>query len=144
MPMLLRSSYPVLMVEDPRSVADFYRRFLGFEETFAVDWYVSLRHRRRPESELAFVRADHPSVPAGHGTPSRGVLLNFEVDDATGEYARLVQGAGLEPLLPLRDEAFGQRHFIVRDPAGNLVDVIESIPPSAEYAAAYTQAPDAP
>ncbi len=138
--MKLRSSYPVLMVEDPRSTADFYERFLGFEETFSIDWYVSLRHAERRESELAFVRTNHESVPAGYRTSSRGVLINLEVEDATGEYARLVQRAGLEPLLPLRDEAFGQRHFIVRDPAGNLVDVIENIEPSEEFAAAYNAA----
>jgi catechol 2,3-dioxygenase-like lactoylglutathione lyase family enzyme len=141
--MRLHSSYPVLMVEDPRAVAAFYVRFLGFEESFSIDWYVSLRHVERPESELAFVKADHESIPAGHRRPSRGVLLNFEVQDAAGQYARLVQGAGLEPLLPLRDEAFGQRHFILSDPAGNLVDVIENIPPSEAYAAAYAQDPEA-
>jgi catechol 2,3-dioxygenase-like lactoylglutathione lyase family enzyme len=135
--MTLQSSYPVLMVEDARAAADFYIRFFGFEETFSIDWYVSLRHATRPESELAFVQADHESIPAGYRTPSRGVLLNLEVSDAAGEYARLVDGNGLEPLLPLRDEAFGQRHFIVRDPAGNLVDVIENIPPSEEFATAY-------
>jgi catechol 2,3-dioxygenase-like lactoylglutathione lyase family enzyme len=140
--MILRSSYPVLMVDDPRAAAAFYVRFLGFKESFSIDWYVSLRHVERPESELAFVKADHGSIPAGHGVPSRGVLLNFEVEDAAGEYARLVRSAGLEPLLPLRDEAFGQRHFILRDPAGNLVDVIENIPPSEAFAAAYAQGPE--
>jgi hypothetical protein len=34
------------------------------------------------------------------------------------EQPELVQDAGLEPLLELRDEAFGQRHFILRDPPG--------------------------
>jgi hypothetical protein len=54
-------------------------RFFGLEETFSVDWYVSLRHRQRPESELAFVQADHETVPPGHRAPSRGVLINLEV-----------------------------------------------------------------
>ena len=36
--------------------------------------------------------------------------------------------------LTLRDEAFGQRHFILADPGGVLVDVIKPIPPSAEFA----------
>jgi catechol 2,3-dioxygenase-like lactoylglutathione lyase family enzyme len=138
--MILRSSYPVLMVEDAKAAADFYIRYFGFEETFSTDWYVSLRHGTRPESELAFVQASHESIPAEYRTPSRGLLLNLEVDDAAGEYARLVEGSGFEPLLALRDEAFGQRHFIVLDPAGNLVDVIENIPPSEEFAPAYADA----
>jgi catechol 2,3-dioxygenase-like lactoylglutathione lyase family enzyme len=105
--MTLRSSYPVLMVDDPKVAADFYVRFFGFEETFSTDWYVSLRHGARPESELAFVRAGHESIPAGYRTSTRGLLINLEVDDAAGEYDRLVERDGLEALLPLRDEAFG-------------------------------------
>jgi hypothetical protein len=41
----------------------------------------------------------------------------------------------------LRDEAFGQRHFITRDPNGVLIDVIRPIPPDADFAAQYQ--PDA-
>ena len=40
-------------------------------------------------------------------------------------------------MLPLRSEDFGQRHFITRDPAGVMKDVIKVIPPSAEFAAQY-------
>ncbi|TJV16034.1 MAG: glyoxalase, partial [Mesorhizobium sp.] len=36
-------------------------------------------------------------------------------------------------LRTLRDEAFGQRHFITKDPNGVLIDVIKPIPPSAEF-----------
>ena len=47
--------------------------------------------------------------------------------------------AGLPEVQPLRDESFGQRHFILRDPSGNLVDVIENIPPTEDYAASYAE-----
>ena len=40
-------------------------------------------------------------------------------------------------LLPLRDEAFGQRHFITSDPNGVLIDIIKPIPPSGEFVAQY-------
>jgi hypothetical protein len=40
-------------------------------------------------------------------------------------------------LLDIRDEDFGQRHFIVTDPNGVMIDVIKPIPPSAEFAAQY-------
>ncbi|WP_261376298.1 hypothetical protein [Isoptericola variabilis] len=39
--------------------------------------------------------------------------------------------------MALRDEDFGQRHFIVAAPDGVLVDVITPVAPSAEYAAGY-------
>ena len=53
-----------------------------------------------------------------------------------GEYER-AREAGLTILQELRDEAFGQRHFITVDPNGVLIDVITPIPPSAEFAAQY-------
>jgi hypothetical protein len=39
--------------------------------------------------------------------------------------------------LELRSEDFGQRHFIVADPNGVLIDVITPIAPAASYADQY-------
>jgi hypothetical protein len=68
--------------------------------------------------------------------PVQGLPLNFETEDVDSEYERL-KAAGLPMLVALRDEPFGQRHFITVDPAGVLVDVIKIIPPSAELASQY-------
>ena len=73
--------------------------------------------------------------PEGRGTV-RGVILNFEVEDPGSEFAR-AQESGLPILKPLTDEAFGQRHFITRDPNGVLIDVIRPIPPTPAFAAGY-------
>jgi catechol 2,3-dioxygenase-like lactoylglutathione lyase family enzyme len=125
--------YPVLVVDDVAASQRFWVERFGFETVFAVDWYVSLR---RGHHELAFVAAGHPTVPGAQATV-RGLLLNVEVDDVDAEYERLVTRGGLRPELDLRSEDFGQRHFIVADPAGVLVDVITEIPADAEYANAY-------
>ncbi|WP_395245869.1 VOC family protein [Agromyces sp. MMS24-K17] len=132
---MLRSCYPVLGTADVPASAAFYRDHLGFETAFEADWYVSLRHRESGD-ELALLDAGHTSVPAGYGEPARGVLVNLEVDDVDAVAARL-EAAGVPVVQPLRDEPFGQRHVIVRDPGGVLVDVITEIPPSAEFAAAF-------
>ena len=122
--------YPVLGVDDVAASRAFWVEHFGFEVVFEVDWYASLR---RGAHELAFVAADHPTVPAGHRVAARGLLLNVEVPDVDAEYERLVVRGGLRPELELRSEEFGQRHFIVADPAGVLVDVITEIPVGAEY-----------
>lgn len=126
--------YPVLMSRDVATTAGFYRDVLECEVTFATDWYVSLR---LGGFELAVLDADHPTVPAGFGRPSVGVILNLEVDDVDTLHGRLTRDLGLPAVLPLRDEEFGQRHFIVEAPEGVLLDVIQPIPPSAEFARAY-------
>lgn len=132
--MNLTSSYPVLMTRDVATTSAFYREHLGFELTFETSWYVSLRTH---VSELAILDADHPSVPAGYGTPSAGVVINLEVDDVDSVHQRLVVDGTLKPVLSLRSEDFGQRHFIIPGPDGVLIDVITPIEPSAEFAAAY-------
>ena len=129
--MQLSSFYPVIGTADLEASRDFYVTHFGFEETFTSDWYVSLR---RGEVELALLDHNHPTIPEGFREPARGVLLNFEVDDVDAEYERLVGGAGLTPQRELRSESFGQRHFILADPNGILIDVITEIAPFGEYA----------
>ncbi len=137
--MRLTGYYPVLGTPRLRESHEFYTRLFGFETIFETDWYVSLRRPGPPEHELALVDPTHPTVPAGYRRPVQGLLLNFEVDDVDAEWERLVVRGGLHPELELRSEAFGQRHFIVADPAGVLVDVITPIPPAAEYAAHFRE-----
>lgn len=132
----LTGFYPVIMVDDVSAAAGFYTRHFGFETTFEADWYVSLR---RDAFELAVLRHDHATIPEGFRRPVSGLLLNVEVDNADAAHRRLVDEAGLAVALTLRDEDFGQRHFIVEAPGGVLVDVIEPIEPKGEYADAYTE-----
>lgn len=133
----MTSFYPVIMATDVARSADFYTRHLGFAVTFEADWYVSLR---RDAAELAVLRFDHPTIPEGFRRPVGGMLLNYEVGDARAAYARLVDDAGLPLVLDLRDEEFGQRHFIVEAPDGVLIDVIEPIEVGAAFADAYVGA----
>ncbi|MFI0420274.1 VOC family protein [Spongiactinospora sp. 9N601] len=135
--MRLTGFYPVICTRAITESRDFYTGLFGFEPTFEADWYVSLRRPGDPAYELALLDHTHPTIPEGHRRPAQGLLLNFEVVDVDAEWERLVIGAGLEPKLPLRSEDFGQRHFIVADPDGVLIDVITPIPPSAEFAAQY-------
>lgn len=134
--MKITSYYPVIMTGAVAATADFYTAHFGFEEAFSSDWYVHLRSKDDPSVNLAVLDGSHGTIPeTGRGQVS-GLLLNFEVEDPDAVYAQAT-AAGLPILIPLRDEAFGQRHFITSDPNGVLIDVIKPIPPSAEFAAQY-------
>ncbi len=130
------SYYPVIMTADVAGTAAFYTQYFGFEALFSADWYVHLQSKESEHVTLAILDGSHETIPeTGRGTVS-GLLLNFEVEDVDAVYERLT-AAGLPIRLDIRDEDFGQRHFITADPNGVLIDIIKPIPPSAEYAAMY-------
>lgn len=134
--MQLTSFYPVLMADDVPATAAFYCAHFGFRPQFAADWYVHLQFPTDLSVDLAILQGGHATIPAGQGGRAGGLLLNFEVEDVDLVHDRL-RAAGLPILLDLRDEDFGQRHFITADPNGVLIDVITPIPPSADFAAQY-------
>lgn len=135
--MKLTSFYPVIMTADVAGTAGFYERHFQFAPQFVSDWYVHLRSAADPGANLAVLDVSHGTIPeSGRGRSAAGLLLNFEVEDVDALYESARQ-AGLPIELALRDEDFGQRHFITRDPNGVLIDVIKPIPPSAEFAALY-------
>jgi catechol 2,3-dioxygenase-like lactoylglutathione lyase family enzyme len=134
--MPLESFYPVFLAEDVTASARFYTEHMGFAKVFESDWYVSLKHRENPAYELAIISHDHETIPTGFRRSTSALLLNFEVPSVQSEYERL-RGAGVEILQPLEDLPAGQCHFICRAPGGVMIDVIQEIPPSPEFAEHY-------
>ncbi|MCM3782405.1 VOC family protein [Neobacillus mesonae] len=131
--------YPVIMTDQVSDTAHFYRQHFGFEAVFEANWYVSLQLSRDAQSsyELAILDSSHETIPAAFRRSVNGLILNFEVDDVDAEYERLISHEGLPLHLDIRDEEFGQRHFITSDPNGVLIDVIKMIPPSSAYSDQY-------
>lgn len=134
------SYYPVLMTGDVAATAAFYVQHFRFTPLFASDWYVHLQSTEDSGVNLGIVDGDHETIPQEGRGRTCGLLINFEVEDPDAVYERAV-AAGLPILRTLRDEPFGQRHFITRDPNGVLIDVIKPIPPSEEFLAQF--APEA-
>lgn len=137
--MKINSFYPVVLTNDVAGSKDFYTRHFPFEVTFDGGWYVSLKAKQEFPFELALLKPTHPTIPERFRfTLNGGLILNFEVDDADAEYSRL-KAAGLPIHLEIRSEDFGQRHFITSDPNGVLIDIIQVIPPTEDYAKQYME-----
>ncbi len=146
--MKLKSLFPVIATKGVTAARDFYVRYFGFEVVFDAGWYVQLHGERDGGGaplELAFMLPDHESLPPAlrRAFEGQGMFLTVEVEDVDTLYERL-RGDGHEILIELRDEAWGQRHFGVRDPNGGMLDVVKPIPPSAEYQAGYLQSKSEP
>lgn len=122
----MQSLFPDLCTDDITASRDFYVALLGLRVAFENDWYVQLQSPSDPNLQLAFVRRDHDSVPAPFQAPARGVLVTIETDDVDALHER-ARALGLPIVYPLRDEPWGQRHFMVADPNGLAVDVVKLI-----------------
>jgi uncharacterized glyoxalase superfamily protein PhnB len=116
-----------IVTEAVQASKHFYQRLFDAEIIYEGEdgWIVLLR---LGEGELGFMKSGLASQapifrPAFEG---RGLWIAIDVDDAAAEYRRLCAlDAPIE--LPLRDEPWGDRHFVVRDPNGVGVDVVQRI-----------------
>ncbi|MGZ7444348.1 VOC family protein [Paenibacillus sp. TH7-28] len=138
--MKISSFYSVILTEEVAATAAFYMGNFGFEKVFEADWYISLKMPgTNLPFELAVLDAGHPTIPEAYRTKVKGLILNFEVDDVDAEYERLIHGAKLPLELDIRSEDFGQRHFMISDPNGILIDIITVIPPTNDFISQYAE-----
>jgi len=118
--------FPVLVTDDLDAQKTFYETNLGFEAVFfESDFYVHLLHRRSGV-QLGFLVPDHPNQPSFlfSKAGNEGMVISLEVADIHVALAS-AKGAGLELAMAYKEEPWGQKHFMVRDPGGFVVDIIE-------------------
>jgi catechol 2,3-dioxygenase-like lactoylglutathione lyase family enzyme len=131
--MRLQDTYPIIVTEATAACKDLYTRHLGFEAVFESSWFILLSNTQGHPFSLALMTPDHPSNPPGPEVFSgKGMCLEFQVEDATAEYARL-QSVGVTITYPLKDEAWGERRFGFHDPAGTWIDIVERIEPAPGF-----------
>ena len=128
--MNFQRSATVLLVSDVAVSAAFYQRYLGFDVGFDMGWFASLKHPSGATLDL-WLRS-HDTVPAFLRRPVGGVVLAFVVEDANAEAAKMA-AAGLRIAKALTDNPWGQRNFVVEDPDGVAIDIVQPIPPSPEF-----------
>lgn len=119
--------FPVLVANDLAKLKVFYEGNFGFiAEFYQDDFYL---HLLQPESkiQLAFM-VPHPSQPEFlHPTASSlGLVISLEVDNSKDAYEK-ARDLGLDISMNHKVEAFGVAHFMVRDPAGFILDIVEHL-----------------
>ncbi len=123
--------FPVLATDRLEECRDFYTGIFDFSVAFEEDWYIHLV--TDAGIQLGFLKPNHPSQPEflRGAFSGAGMVYSFEVDNVEWEFEK-VEEAEVEVLLPLTVEEWGQKHFMIRDPAGMIIDVVESLEASDE------------
>lgn len=124
--MQLLDLYALITAPDIAAQREFYKRHFEASVLFEADWFVYLSLPAEGGGRsLAFMTPNHPSRPPGpEPFEGKGMILTLQVADAEAAFAALRE-AGADITYPLADEPWGQRRFMLRDPAGVLLDIVE-------------------
>lgn len=131
-----KSSFPVFTVKDLEIAKTFYTDNFGFEIVFSGDWYI---HLISPSGvQIGFLLPNQPSQPKiFQGQYSGdGVIFSLEVEDADAAFM-VAKSKALNIVLDIRSEDWGQRHFVIQDPNGVYLDIVQSFEPTEEYQSDY-------
>ena len=104
---------PNIKAERPAETRDFFVDLLGFEVAMDLGWIVTVASPTDPSVQISIIGNDDPAAPG----------ISVGVADVDAVHARAVE-QGLEVVYPLRDEEWGVRRFMLREPSGTVVNVV--------------------
>jgi uncharacterized glyoxalase superfamily protein PhnB len=108
---------PNIRSERPAETRDFFVQLLGFEVAMDIEWVVTLASPTNPSVQLNIISNDDPAAPG----------ISVEVADVDAVHATAVE-QGFDIVYPLRDERWGVRRFMLREPSGTTVNVLSHRP----------------
>lgn len=114
-----------IITEKLAETKKFYTEILGFGITFENEWFI-LMHTPDREAEISFLMPNHPTQQPIFQEPfqGQGVYLTIEVDDVDALYQKMKQKE-VPIAIELRDEHWGDRHFVIVDPNGIGIDLVK-------------------
>ena len=104
---------PNIRSDRPAETRDFFVELLGFEVAMDLGWIVTVASPTNHSAQVTIVGNDDPAAPG----------ISVEVDDVDAVHTRAME-RGLEIAYPLRDEEWGVRRFMLREPSGTVVNVL--------------------
>jgi uncharacterized glyoxalase superfamily protein PhnB len=111
--MTIRRVVPNISSDRPAETRDFFVDLFGFEVAMDMGWVVTVVSPTNRSAQVTIVGNDDMAAPG----------ISVEVADVDAVHARAVE-QGLEIAYPLRDEEWGVRRFMLRDPSGTIVNVL--------------------
>jgi Glyoxalase/Bleomycin resistance protein/Dioxygenase superfamily len=104
---------PNIKSDRPAETRDCFVELLGFDVAMDLGWIVTLASPTNPSAQVTIIGNDDMSAPG----------VSVGVDDVDAVHARAVE-QGFEIVYSLRDEEWGVRRFMLREPSGTVVNVV--------------------
>jgi catechol 2,3-dioxygenase-like lactoylglutathione lyase family enzyme len=104
---------PNIKSDRPAETRAFFVDLLGFEVAMDIGWVMTVVSPSNRSAQVNIIGNDDMAAPG----------ISVEVPDVDAVHARVVD-RGLEIAYSLRDEEWGVRRFMLREPSGTLVNVV--------------------
>jgi catechol 2,3-dioxygenase-like lactoylglutathione lyase family enzyme len=111
---------PNIRSDRPTETRDFFVDLFGFEVAMDMDWVMTVTAPGNRSVQITIISSDDMAAPG----------ISVEVADVDAVHAKAVE-LGLEIAYPLRDEEWGVRRFMLREPSGTVVNVLSHRAPRA-------------
>jgi catechol 2,3-dioxygenase-like lactoylglutathione lyase family enzyme len=109
----INRAVPNIRAERPAETRDFFVELLGFEVAMDIGWVVTLASPTNPSVQVTIIGNDDMAAPG----------ISVGVADVDAVHAKAVE-EDFEIVYPLRDEEWGVRRFMLREPSGTVVNVV--------------------
>ncbi len=104
---------PNIKSDRPAETSDFFGDLLGFEVAMDIGWVATVVSPTNRSAQVNIISNDDPAAPG----------ISVEVADVDAVHATAVE-KGFEIAYSLRDEEWGVRRFMLREPSGTLVNIV--------------------
>jgi uncharacterized glyoxalase superfamily protein PhnB len=104
---------PNIQAERPAETRDLFVELLGFEVAMDMGWIVTVASPTNPSVQVSIISNDDMAAPG----------ISVGVADVDAVHAKAVE-QGYDIVYPLRDEEWGVRRFMLREPSGTVVNVV--------------------
>ena len=111
--MAVSRSVPNIKSDRPAESRDFFVDLLGFEVVMDLGWVVTVASSTNFSAQVTIVGNDDMAAPG----------ISVEVADVDGVHAAAAE-QGADIVYPLREEDWGVRRFMLREPSGTIVNVV--------------------
>lgn len=117
--------FPLFIADDLTTLERFYVEGLRWTITHRTPAYLQVRCGDEQGPELCFMTPDAAMGPMP-SFPGQGVIVSVPIDDADAHFASLRE-RGLSPLGEPTDKPWGWRSYLIRDPAGVVLDFFHEL-----------------
>ncbi len=111
--MTVSRAVPNIKSERPDETRDFFVDLLGFEVAMDLGWVLTVTSPTDPAVQVSIISNDDMAAPG----------ISVGVADVDAVHAKAVE-QGREIVYPIRDEEWGVRRFMLREPSGTVVNVV--------------------